>query len=175
MGLCFSVPPGVTPPPSLRNIFAELGTDLGLPLPSSGDLTPWAERGVLLLNSVLTVGPGTPASHAGKGWEAFTDRVIAELSARREGVVFLLWGRYAQQKGANLVRNRLLRRALSFQPDAAVANGAAFAERYVARGRCPADDRLDAWRDGSSPLPAPDNRPNDRFDMAPIEAMWTRI
>jgi uracil-DNA glycosylase len=100
MGLCFSVPAGVTPPPSLRNIFAELGTDLGQTAPRSGDLTPWAERGVLLLNSVLTVAPGSPASHAGKGWEAFTDRVIAELSARREGIVFLLWGRYAQQKGA---------------------------------------------------------------------------
>jgi uracil-DNA glycosylase len=100
MGLSFSVPAGVPPPPSLRNIFNELGTDVGLPTPTSGDLTPWAERGVLLLNSVLTVAPGSPASHAGKGWEAFTDRVIAELSARREGIVFLLWGRYAQQKGA---------------------------------------------------------------------------
>ena len=100
MGLSFSVPAGVPPPPSLRNIFTELGTDLGLPTPATGDLTPWAERGVLLLNSVLTVSPGAPASHAGKGWEAFTDRVIAELSARREGIVFLLWGRYAQQKGA---------------------------------------------------------------------------
>jgi uracil-DNA glycosylase len=100
MGLCFSVPTGVTPPPSLRNIFMELGTDLDLPQPSSGDLTAWAERGVLLLNSVLTVGPGSPASHAGKGWERFTDRVIAELSARAEGIVFLLWGRHAQQKGA---------------------------------------------------------------------------
>jgi uracil-DNA glycosylase len=100
MGLCFSVPAGVTPPPSLRNIFTELETDLGLPAPPSGDLTPWATRGVLLLNSVLTVSPGSPASHAGKGWEQFTDRVIAELSARREGIVFLLWGRYAQQKGS---------------------------------------------------------------------------
>jgi uracil-DNA glycosylase len=100
MGLSFSVPAGVAPPPSLRNIFAELGTDLDLPLPASGDLTPWAERGVLLLNSVLTVAPGSPASHAGKGWETFTDRVIAELSTRRDGIVFLLWGRYAQQKGA---------------------------------------------------------------------------
>jgi uracil-DNA glycosylase len=90
MGLCFSVPEGVTPPPSLRNIFMELGTDVDLPQPKSGDLTPWATRGVLLLNSVLTVAPGSPASHAGKGWEGFTDRVIAELSARREGVVFLL-------------------------------------------------------------------------------------
>ena len=100
MGLSFSVPPGVPAPPSLRNIFAELETDLGLPAPATGDLTPWSERGVLLLNSVLTVTPRKPASHAGKGWETFTDRVIAELSARRQGVVFLLWGRYAQQKGA---------------------------------------------------------------------------
>jgi uracil-DNA glycosylase len=100
MGLCFSVPPGVTPPPSLQNIHTELASDLGLARPSSGDLTPWAERGVLLLNAVLTVSPGKPASHAGKGWEQFTDRAIRELSDRREGIVFLLWGRYAQQKGA---------------------------------------------------------------------------
>jgi uracil-DNA glycosylase len=106
MGLCFSVPEGVPAPPSLRNIFAELGTDVGMPPPRCGDLTPWAERGVLLLNTVLTVGPGSPASHAGKGWESFTDRVIAELSARREGIVFLLWGRHAQQKGAIVDRSR---------------------------------------------------------------------
>ena len=100
MGLCFSVPEGVRPPPSLQNIHRELETDLGLPRPTTGDLTPWAERGVLLLNAVLTVSPGRPASHASRGWERFTDRVIAELSTRREGIVFLLWGRYAQQKGA---------------------------------------------------------------------------
>ena len=100
MGLSFSVPPGVAPPPSLRNIFGELSSDLGLQTPATGDLTPWAEHGVLLLNSVLTVAPREPASHAGRGWEAFTDRVIAELSSRRDGIVFLLWGRYAQQKGA---------------------------------------------------------------------------
>ena len=100
MGLCFSVPPGVPAPPSLQNIHKELASDLGLAQPSSGDLTPWAERGVLLLNAVLTVSPGRPASHAGKGWEQFTDRAIRELSERREGIVFLLWGRYAQQKGA---------------------------------------------------------------------------
>ncbi len=100
MGLCFSVPPGVPAPPSLQNIHKELASDLGLATPSSGDLTPWAERGVLLLNAVLTVSPGKPASHAGKGWEQFTDRAIRELSDRREGIVFLLWGRYAQQKGA---------------------------------------------------------------------------
>jgi uracil-DNA glycosylase len=100
MGLCFSVPVGVTPPPSLRNIFQELEADLGVAPPASGDLTPWAERGVLLLNAVLTVSPGKPASHAGRGWELFTDRCIRELSDRRDGLVFLLWGRYAQQKGA---------------------------------------------------------------------------
>jgi uracil-DNA glycosylase len=100
MGLCFSVPAGVRPPPSLQNIHAELETDLGVARPTTGDLTPWAERGVLLLNAVLTVSPGKPASHAGKGWERFTDRAIRELSERREGIVFLLWGRYAQQKGA---------------------------------------------------------------------------
>ena len=100
MGLCFSVPDGVPPPPSLRNIHEELTRDMGIPRPTTGDLTPWAERGVLLLNAVLTVSPGKPASHAGKGWELFTDRAIRELSERREGIVFLLWGRYAQDKGA---------------------------------------------------------------------------
>lgn len=99
MGLCFSVPPGVPPPPSLRNVFDELVRDLEVDRPTTGDLTPWAEHGVLLLNAVLTVSPGKPASHAGKGWEQFTTRAIRELSDRREGVVFLLWGRYAQQKG----------------------------------------------------------------------------
>jgi uracil-DNA glycosylase len=106
MGLCFSVPAGVPLPPSLRNIFDELQSDLGIARPSSGDLTPWAERGVLLLNAVLTVAPGQPASHAGKGWERFTDRAIRELSERRDGIVFLLWGRYAQQKGAIVDRTR---------------------------------------------------------------------
>jgi len=99
MGLCFSVPAGVPLPPSLRNIYEELVRDVGVPRPTTGDLTPWAERGVLLLNAVLTVSPGKPASHAGKGWELFTDRAIRELSARCEGIVFLLWGRYAQTKG----------------------------------------------------------------------------
>ncbi len=99
MGLCFSVPAGVPLPPSLRNIYEELVRDVGVPRPTTGDLTPWGERGVLLLNAVLTVSPGRPASHAGKGWELFTDRAIRELSARCEGIVFLLWGRYAQTKG----------------------------------------------------------------------------
>jgi uracil-DNA glycosylase len=106
MGLCFSVPPGVPQPPSLQNIFKELASDLGVPPAPSGDLTPWAERGVLLLNAVLTVSPRKPGSHAGMGWERFTDRAVAELSARREGIVFLLWGRYAQQKGDVVDRSR---------------------------------------------------------------------
>jgi len=106
MGLCFSVPPGVPQPPSLQNIFKELASDLGVPPASSGDLTPWARRGVLLLNAVLTVSPRQPGSHAGKGWERFTDRAVAELSARRDGIVFLLWGRYAQQKGDVVDRSR---------------------------------------------------------------------
>jgi uracil-DNA glycosylase len=106
MGLCFSVPAGVPLPPSLRNIYEELERDVGIPRPTSGDLTPWAERGVLLLNAVLTVSPGKPASHAGKGWERFTDRVIGELSEGREGIVFLLWGRYAQEKGSHVDATR---------------------------------------------------------------------
>ncbi len=106
MGLCFSVPDGVPQPPSLQNVFKELSSDLGVPAPTTGDLTPWAERGVLLLNSVLTVAPRAAGSHAGKGWEPFTDRVIRELSDRREGIVFLLWGKYAQQKGDVVDRSR---------------------------------------------------------------------
>ena len=106
MGLCFSVPAGVQHPPSLRNVLQELHADVGVPIPSSGDLTPWAERGVLLLNAVLTVAPRSPGSHAGKGWETFTDRVVRELSDRRDGIVFLLWGRYAQQKGDVVDRSR---------------------------------------------------------------------
>jgi len=106
MGLCFSVPPGVPKPPSLQNIFKELADDVGMARPAGGDLTPWAERGVLLLNAVLTVQPRKAASHAGKGWERFTDRAVRELSERRDGLVFLLWGRYAQEKGAIVDRAR---------------------------------------------------------------------
>ena len=97
-GLCFSVKRGVTPPPSLVNIFKELHDDLGLPVPSSGELTPWARQGVLLLNTVLTVRQGQPASHKGMGWEIFTDAVIRKLSDERENLVFMLWGSYAKEK-----------------------------------------------------------------------------
>jgi uracil-DNA glycosylase len=97
-GLCFSVPEGVPFPPSLQNIFAELHRDLGTPLPRRGDLSPWARQGVLLLNATLTVRAGEAGSHQGKGWERFTDAIIQRLSATHHGLVFLLWGRYSQQK-----------------------------------------------------------------------------
>ena len=98
-GLCFSVRPGVPVPPSLANIFAEIERDLGIARPDHGCLTPWARRGVLLLNAVLTVQDGRAGAHQGKGWEGFTDAVIATLDRQREGLVFLLWGSYAQAKG----------------------------------------------------------------------------
>ena len=105
-GLCFSVRPGVRVPPSLENIFKEIQRDLGIARPDHGCLTPWADRGVLLLNSVLTVEEGRAGAHQGKGWEGFTDAAIAALDREREGLVFLLWGSYAQRKGALIDRSR---------------------------------------------------------------------
>jgi uracil-DNA glycosylase len=99
-GLSFSVRQGVAVPPSLRNVFKELHDDLGVQPPAHGDLTGWASQGVLLLNAVLTVRGGTPASHAGRGWEHFTDAAIKALDARERRVVFLLWGGYARRKAA---------------------------------------------------------------------------
>lgn len=101
-GLSFSVPPGVTQPPSLRNIFKELHNDMGLPMPSTGTLTPWTQQGVLLLNAILSVEASIPASHSGKGWELFTDAIIAALMKRNHPTVFMLWGSYAQKKIAHL-------------------------------------------------------------------------
>ena len=97
-GLSFSVPIGIKPPPSLKNIFKELHTDLNFEIPNHGDLTSWAQQGVLLLNATLTVRAKQAASHQKKGWEQFTNRVIKEISDKKEGVVFLLWGRFAQDK-----------------------------------------------------------------------------
>ncbi len=103
-GLCFSVKPEVVIPPSLRNIYKEIKTDLGLEPPSHGHLIHWAQQGVLLLNSVLTVEHHKAASHRGKGWENFTDRIVEVLNEEKEGLVFLLWGRDAQKKGAKIDR-----------------------------------------------------------------------
>ncbi|MBO8171946.1 MAG: uracil-DNA glycosylase [Bacillaceae bacterium] len=97
-GLSFSVKPGVTPPPSLQNIFKELHQDLGCQIPNNGHLVKWAEQGVLLLNTVLTVRRGSPNSHRGKGWEIFTDQVIKTLNERERPVIFILWGRNAREK-----------------------------------------------------------------------------
>lgn len=107
-GLCFSVRPGVALPPSLQNIYKEVHADLGLPVARHGCLDKWAQQGVLLLNSVLTVAAGQAASHQGKGWEVFTDRVISVLNEHGQNLVFLLWGSYAQRKGAMIDRDRHL-------------------------------------------------------------------
>ncbi|WP_228242401.1 uracil-DNA glycosylase [Porphyrobacter sp. GA68] len=101
-GLAFSVPPGVRLPPSLRNIFKELHTDLGLPMPASGDLTPWAQQGVLLLNTVLTVAEARAGSHAGIGWEAVTHACLQAVAARQLPSVFVLWGAHAQARASGL-------------------------------------------------------------------------
>ena len=109
-GLCFSVNEGVPFPPSLKNIFKEVYDDVGTPIPTSGELDRWAEQGVLLLNSVLTVKAHNAASHAGRGWEIFTDAVVRAIAESKEGVVYMLWGSYAQRKGAiaNPERNLIL-------------------------------------------------------------------
>ncbi len=99
-GLSFSVPPGVALPPSLMNIFKEIQADLGVRMSGSGDLTAWADQGVLLLNATLTVQLANAGSHQNRGWEQFTDAAIAALNQHREGLVFVLWGSYAQKKGA---------------------------------------------------------------------------
>ena len=98
-GLCFSVNDGIPFPPSLQNIFKEINDDIGTPIPRSGELDRWAEQGVLLLNSVLTVQAHNAASHAGHGWEQFTDAVVRTINERKQGVVYMLWGSYAQKKG----------------------------------------------------------------------------
>ncbi|NNM52608.1 MAG: uracil-DNA glycosylase [Pseudomonadales bacterium] len=113
-GLCFSVPEGVAWPPSLRNIMTELKNDLGWQSSGShGSLVPWARQGVLLLNSVMTVEAGQAASHQGKGWERFTDAVVRELNQQPNPLVFMLWGRYAQNKGSivDQIKHKVLRAA----------------------------------------------------------------
>ena len=107
-GLCFSVNDGVAFPPSLQNIFKEIHDDLGSPIPTSGNLTRWAQQGVLLLNATLTVRAHQAGSHQHKGWEDFTDAVIRQLNEHREHLVFILWGSYAQKKGAFIDRNKHL-------------------------------------------------------------------
>lgn len=107
-GLCFSVPKGVKKPPSLVNIFKEIHDDLKLPIPQSGDLTPWAKQGVLLLNATLTVESSKAGSHQNHGWEFFTDKIIHVLNDKKENLVFMLWGSFAQKKGQFIDRKKHL-------------------------------------------------------------------
>ena len=107
-GLCFSVNKGIPFPPSLLNIFKEIESDLGTPIPPDGDLTRWSDQGVLLLNATLTVRAAQAGSHQKRGWEEFTDAAIRELASRRSGIVFILWGSYAQKKGAFIDRSKHL-------------------------------------------------------------------
>lgn len=131
-GMCFSVKCPVQPPPSLKNIFKELQSDVGFQLPSHGELTKWAEQGVLLLNTVLTVREGTPNSHKGKGWETFTDRVIAELDRKETPVVFLLWGANAKAK-AKIIKNPIHKKLETVHPSPLSAYGGFFGCKHFSR------------------------------------------
>ena len=131
-GLCFSVQPGVEPPPSLKNMFKELSADVGKPTPPNGDLTTWAKQGVLLLNTVLTVRQGQPTSHQGQGWEQFTDRVIAELNHKQTPVVFLLWGAHAQRK-AQLITNPIHYKLATVHPSPLSAHRGFFGCRHFSK------------------------------------------
>jgi len=150
-GLCFSVLPGVPVPPSLDNIFKEIGAELGLPRPEHGCLLPWARRGVLLLNAVLTVEQGRAGAHQGKGWEEFTDHAVQTLANEREGLVFMLWGSYAQAKGKVIDprRHRVLKAPhpsplSAYRGFMGCGHFAAANEYLVRRGQTPIDWSLPA-------------------------------
>ena len=131
-GLCFSVKEGVMPPPSLKNMFKELQTDVGKPTPPTGELTDWARQGVLLLNTVLTVREGQPTSHKDIGWETFTDRVIAELDRKDTPVVFLLWGAHAQRK-AQVITNPIHVKLATVHPSPLSASRGFFGCRHFSK------------------------------------------
>ncbi len=130
-GLCFSVSPGIRKPPSLVNIFKELQTDLGIPIPQDGNLEPWADQGVLLLNATLSVKAGMPGSHQKKGWEKFTDAVIKSVSDNKKGVIFLLWGNFAQTK-AELI-NKEKHFVLTAAHPSPLARGAFFGCKHFSK------------------------------------------
>lgn len=130
-GLCFSVSTGIAKPPSLVNIFKELQTDLGIPIPQSGNLEPWADQGVLLLNATLTVRAGEAGSHQKKGWETFTDAVIKTISEQKKGVVFLLWGNFAHTKEELIDKNKhFILKAAHPSP---LARGAFFGSKHFSK------------------------------------------
>ena len=132
-GLSFSVNDGVPFPPSLQNIFKEIKNDLGTPIPTSGNLTRWAEQGVLLLNSILTVQANKPASHQRQGWETFTDAAIAQLNAGREGLVFMLWGVKARKKGRCIDSNKHLVLTSAHPSPRAVNFGCSFGKKHFSQ------------------------------------------
>jgi uracil-DNA glycosylase len=131
MGLSFSVPKGVNTPASLQNIYKELQTDLGIPIAKHGDLTNWANQGVFLLNAMLTVEKGQPLSHEKAGWQTFTDAVIRTLSDQREGLVFLLWGKFAQQK--KVLIDEIKHHILEAAHPSPLARGAFFGCRHFSK------------------------------------------
>ena len=128
-GLCFSVKKGVEPPPSLKNIYKELSSDIGFIPPNHGELVEWAKQGVLMLNTVLTVREGQANSHKGMGWEQFTDRVISELDKKQTPVVFLLWGANARKK-ADIIKNPIHKKLVSVHPSPLSAYGGFFGCRH---------------------------------------------
>lgn len=131
-GLCFSVKKGVTPPPSLKNIYKELHSDIGFEIPSHGELIEWAKQGVLMLNNVLTVREAMPNSHKAVGWEIFTDRVISELNRKETPVVFLLWGANAQKK-AEIITNPLHHKLMSVHPSPLSASRGFFGCKHFSK------------------------------------------
>ena len=132
-GLCFSVKEGIEPPPSLKNIFKEMESDLSIKQPEHyGQLTNWAKQGVLMLNTVLTVRQATPNSHKGKGWEKFTDRVISELNKKETPIVFLLWGNNAIQK-AKIINNPIHTKLITVHPSPLSAYNGFFGCRHFSK------------------------------------------
>lgn len=148
-GLCFSVSPGIRKPPSLVNIFKELQADLGIPIPQDGNLEPWAKQGILLLNATLTVKGGMPGSHQKKGWEKFTDAVIKAISDNKKGIIFLLWGNFAQTKAELIDKDKHF--ILTAAHPSPLARGAFFGCRHFSKtnkllahyGILPVDWRLE--------------------------------
>ena len=160
MGLSFSVPDGVPMPPSLINIFKEIELDLGTPIPLSGNLTRWAQQGVLLLNATLTVREHIAASHQHKGWEEFTDDVIMTLSEKCDNLVFILWGGYAQKKGSRIDPSKHLILTGAHPSPLSANRGGFFGNHYFSRTNqyllskdiSPIDWRLPLFLDGSEEL-----------------------
>ncbi|MBQ9965496.1 MAG: uracil-DNA glycosylase [Clostridia bacterium] len=131
-GLCFSVKRGIMPPPSLKNMYKEMQSDLGIPIASHGELTSWAKQGVLMLNAVLTVREGCPNSHKGKGWENFTDRVIGELNKKQTPVIFLLWGANAEKK-AQIITNPIHKKLITVHPSPLSASRGFFGCKHFSK------------------------------------------